>query len=106
MTTARDELAALIYRHSYQGMGFCHQVADAILAAGWRPPEFGRRYRTLKPDGSLWAETADPRDWYLAHPDPSVALTWQRITTDDDWIDWPDHPTDLVHPSTLEDDDA
>lgn len=28
----------------------------------------------------------------------AVALTWQRITTGDNWIDWPDHPTDLGSP--------
>lgn len=80
-------------------------VADAILAAGWTPPKpvkFGRWYRTVLPDGTLWAETSDPQDWYLAHPDPSVTLTWQRITTDETWVEWVDHPTDMVHPSAMD----
>lgn len=124
MTADRDALAAEIRKHIapaddhvpdgywwYDG-GKDGELPEALaadlLAAGWRAPkpiEYGRWYRTVTPDGELWAETSDPHDWYLAHPDPAVALTWQRITTDGDWVEWADHPTDLVHPSTLDEDD-
>jgi hypothetical protein len=63
---------------------------------------------TRPPDGEVWCETSDPADSYLAHPDPAVELTWWRLEYDERvrrpgetvaYQPWPDHPTNLTHPS-------
>ena len=39
MTAARDELAELIRNTDAWMLGYEHDLADAIIAAGWRPPK-------------------------------------------------------------------
>ena len=70
-----------------------------FVSRGW--------YMTRTPDGDICCETSDPTDAYLAHPDPTVGLTWWRLEYDAEtkmpgttvrYEPWPDHPTNLTHP--------
>lgn len=36
--TPREQLAALIDEHSFQAPSYSEEAADAVIAAGWRPP--------------------------------------------------------------------
>lgn len=81
MTSDRDTLAELIDAHSFQAPSYSEEAADAVIAAGWRPParEIEKQADIdALPVGSI-VHDAFAAACTRVHPDPVVG--WVRATS-------------------------